>query len=399
VYIDCKGGILVDNSSNQGNNKLPADDKIIEVQIEDSDNYNQRNSKNAIASSFKSYAEGYNTVASGIASHAEGTGTVASGEWSHAEGSSTRAVGSCSHSEGILTKAMGTGAHTEGYESNAVGVASHSEGIKTTATGYSAHSEGLSTTASGDFSHAEGKGTDTNWREGAHIMGTYGDANMTYSWHLANGTSATERGLAARIGRDGVGIFDSGVVTGNNGYAELFETLDGRPIEPGYFVTMRGRKVAVATSQDRYILGVTTAAPSILGNAAALRWKDKYLTDEWGRVRYQEVVIPALIDERGNVIIPEHKEKQPVLNPAWRSDQKYTPRSRRPEWVAVSLIGQVLVRDNGACRENGYCIVNDNGIAVPSQRGYRVLERTTPTQILIMLRSASFSMKGPQDRV
>lgn len=394
----------MDNTSNVSNNgidKDPANENNISEMKTPEDKKESiycENNNNAVASSFKSFAEGYNTVASGIASHAEGTETIASGEWSHAEGSTTRAVGSCSHAEGIMTKAMGIGSHTEGYESTAVGTASHAEGIKSNASGYSAHVEGVDTSASGDFSHAEGKGTNTNWKTGAHIMGTYGDATADYSWHLANGVSPTERGLAARIGRNGIGSADFYWVSGNSGYSELFETVDGNPIEPGYFVTLRGRKIQIATTQDRYILGVTTVAPGFLGNGGDLRWRDKYITDEWGRIKSQEVVVPELKDEKGNVIIPEHKERRPLINPNWKSDQAYVSRSRRAEWVAVCLIGQVLVRDNGACRPNSYCVVSDQGMAVQAQRGYRVMERTGPNQILILLRSASFSMKTGQDR-
>lgn len=372
--------------------------KDIEQEHNSNENIFCENNNNTVASSFKSFAEGYNTVASGIASHAEGTETVASGEWSHAEGAATKSLGSCSHAEGIMTKAMGTGAHTEGYESAASGTAAHAEGIKNSAAGYSAHAEGVDTTASGDFSHAEGKGTDTNWKAGAHIMGTYGDATGEYSWHLANGVSPTERGLAARIGRNGIASTDYAWVAGNSGYSEMFETVDGNPIEPGYFVSARGRKIQIASGQDRYILGVTTAAPGFLGNGGDLRWKDKYVTDEWGRIKSQEVVVPAVKDEKGNIIVPEHKERKPLINPNWKSDQAYVQRLRRPEWVAVTLLGQVLVRDNGMCKPNGYCIVNDQGIAISAQRGYRVLERTGTNQILILLRSASFSMKPGQDR-
>jgi hypothetical protein len=372
--------------------------RTIDIQVDKVENFSYVDSKNTAATSFKSFAEGYNTVASGIASHAEGTGTVASGEWSHAEGASSKAVGVCSHSEGVVTSAMGTAAHSEGYETRAINVASHAEGIKTTTSGYSSHAEGLDTTASGDFSHAEGKGTDTNWLEGAHIMGTYGDATKPYSWHLANGMAADKKGLAAVITNDGAASIDSVWSAGSMGYSELFETFDGRVIDCGYFVTVRGRKIQKANSQDRFILGVTTAVTGFLGNAADLRWKNKYITDEWGRIKYQEVVVPALIDERGNVLIPEHKERQPLLNHMWDKNEEYIPRSQRQEWVPVCLMGQVLVRDNGTCVENGYCIVTDSGIAINSTRGYRVLERTGPSQILILLRSASFNMRNPQDR-
>lgn len=315
----------MDNTSNGDNSIISKD---IDQKNDLNENISYGNSNNAVASSLRSFAEGYNTVASGIASHAEGVDTI----------------------------------------------------------------------ATGDFSHAEGKGTDTNLKTGAHIMGIYGDATGEYSWHLANGVSPTERGLAARIGRNGIGSTDYCWIAGNSGYSEMFETVDGNSIEPGYFVTLRGRKIKIASTKDRYILGVTTSAPGFLGNGGDLRWKDKYVMDEWGRIKSQEVVVPAIKDDKGNIIVPEHKERRPLINPNWKSEQAYVQRLRRPEWVTVILLGQVLVRDNGMCKPNGYCIVNDQGIAISAQRGYRVLERTGTNQILILLRSASFSMKPGQER-
>ncbi|WP_139903712.1 peptidase G2 autoproteolytic cleavage domain-containing protein [Clostridium thermarum] len=197
-----------------------------------------------------------------------------------------------------------------------------------------------------------------------------------------------------KIVSDRAGVVELGTTTGIGGYAEMFETLSGRIIDCGYFVTLQGRKVVVANSRDRYILGVTTATPTVLGNNGDVRWKNKYLTDEWGRMLYEEVLVPALHSEDGNVLIPEHMERKPIVNPKWDKTQAYIPRQLRPEWVAVALIGQVLVRDNGTCRENGYCIPNDEGIANAAPRGYRVLERRGPNQILILLRSVSFNTGG-----
>ncbi|WP_163192830.1 peptidase G2 autoproteolytic cleavage domain-containing protein [Clostridium thermarum] len=197
-----------------------------------------------------------------------------------------------------------------------------------------------------------------------------------------------------KIVSDRAGVVELGTTTGIGGYAEMFETLSGRTIDCGYFVTLQGRKVVVANSRDRYILGVTTATPTVLGNNGDVRWKNKYLTDEWGRMLYEEVLVPALHSEDGNVLIPEHMERKPIINPKWDKNQAYIPRQLRPEWVAVALIGQVLVRDNGTCRENGYCIPNDEGMATAAPRGYRVLERRGPDQVLILLRSVSFNMGG-----
>jgi hypothetical protein len=229
--------------------------------------------------------------------------------------------------------------------------------------------------------------------EDKEILQDNGKSNNAEGYRMLH-----EEAKLSKIVSDRAGVVELGTTTGIGGYAEMFETLTGRPIDCGYFVTLQGRKITVANSRDRYILGVTTATPTVLGNNGDVRWKNKYLTDEWGRMLYEEVLVPALHSEDGNVLIPEHIEKKPIINPRWDKKQSYIPRQLRPEWVAVGLMGQLLVRDNGTCRENGYCIPNDEGIATAAPRGYRVLERRSPNQILILLRSTSFNAGGTSVR-
>ncbi|QZN78945.1 hypothetical protein K5K90_25830 [Paenibacillus sp. DR312] len=44
------------------------------------------------------------------------------------------------------------------------------------------------------------------------------------------------------------------------------------------------------------------------------------------------------------------------MNPQYDPLQTYVSRLERPEWVAVGMMGKHLIRDDGTCRENGYCI-------------------------------------------
>lgn len=330
-------------------------------------------------------AEGSNVIASGDASHAEGCTTRALGSASHAEGVSSAALGDASHAEGVVTLSKETGSHAEGSHTFAQGKASHAEGTGTKANGFSAHSEGSSTIANGNFSHSEGMTTNTSDLNGAHIMGKFGSATTAYSWHLANGLSIMEQGLAARIQADGFGALDMGWSLGGIGYAEAFETIDRKPIEPGYFVTLDGEKIKRVDNADSYLLGITCAIPAVLSNSSELRWKDKYVTDEWGRIKYHEVKIPALVNQNGNVLIPEHTEIQPILNPKWDTGHQYIPRLSRPDWVAVALFGRILVRDDGTCHVNGYCRSNNFGIATPCKSSaFRVMKRINPKQILVI---------------
>ncbi|NOU87461.1 hypothetical protein GC102_16950 [Paenibacillus sp. LMG 31460] len=116
-----------------------------------------------------------------------------------------------------------------------------------------------------------------------------------------------------------------------------------------------------------------------------MRWNQKYLTDEWGRTLYQEVTVPALIDAQGEIVIPERNERQPMLNPEWNSTQVYIPRAERKEWVAVGMLGKLLVRDDGTCQAGWLCGPNDSGMATASGTGFYVLKRTSLNQILVLM--------------
>jgi hypothetical protein len=170
-------------------------------------------------------------------------------------------------------------------------------------------------------------------------------------------------------------------------YAEMFETNDGSLIDVGYFVTFDGAsdKLRKATAADNYIIGVVSATPAMVADASDLRWHNLFVTDEWDRVQYHEVVVPETKDEEGNVVSPQFTKKEPILNPAYDPSKQYVSRMERPEWVAVGLVGKLLVRDDGSCQVGGYCSSNDEGIATASENGYRVMKRTGTNQVLVLL--------------
>jgi Domain of unknown function (DUF3476)./Collagen triple helix repeat (20 copies). len=231
------------------------------------------------------HAEGDNTTAEGLFSHAEGTISVAHGNYSHSEGSSN-ANGLSSHAEGIGTQANGWTAHSEGNNTRANGMASHAEGEYSTASGLASHTEGSSTaagdyshaegnlnTARGIYSHVEGNRIDDNGAVGCHVMGYSGALTdpTPYSWYLLNSHT-----VVADILSTGVAHILNQWTSGGMDYSELFETADGKPIAPGYFVTLEGEKIRVAGSNDPFVLGVTSATPCFVGNSGELAWKNKY---------------------------------------------------------------------------------------------------------------------------
>jgi len=152
-------------------------------------------------------------------------------------------------------------------------------------------------------------------------------------------------------------------------YAEYFEWLDGNVDNQdriGLFVTLDGDKIKLANKDD-YILGVISANPSVVGNSAELDWYDKYKTDVYGRLIY---------DESHNLI----------LNESYNDTLEYIPRGARKEYDKVGLLGQLVVQDDGTCEVNGYCTASVNGVATKSDSGYRVIKRIDKTHIKIILK-------------
>lgn len=342
------------------------------------------------------HAQGYATIASGDAAHAQGYLTAATGASSHAQGARTRAEGISAHAEGEGNTASGRASHAEGgafdlarnmAPTRASGESSHAEGYLNIASGIASHAEGFSTIADGDYSHSEGSNTRTSSFAGAHIMGRNGDAIEAHSWFIANGPDEVTRGIGAQwLASTGDMSVQGRFIPGGQDYAELFESVNGEAIDVGYFVTLVDDKIRIATDQDDYILGVTSATPGIIGNGENLRWKDQYMKDEWGRVIKEEVVIPAKYDASGMLIQREEVRMQPLLNPDWDPSQAYVPRIKRTEWSAVGMIGILRVRDDGTSRVNGFCRPNGEGMATDSEQGYRVIKRTGPKQTIIILK-------------
>ncbi|MEC9489055.1 MAG: peptidase G2 autoproteolytic cleavage domain-containing protein [Halanaerobium sp.] len=332
-----------------------------------------------------SHAEGTNTKASGLFSHAEGSFNESSGNSAHAEGCYNNSTNDCAHAEGCYTTASGDCSHSEGQSTIAEGTAAHAEGRSTKASGVAAHAEGYETEALLDLSHAEGNNTVAG-ALGSHIMGEHGMTCEMFAWHMAGGSSTSQQ-VTAIIRNNGNACFQSvnSCPSCAADFAEMFETVDGKEIAVGYFVTLEGEKIRKASSNDDYILGVTSSTPAVLAGTAELCWKDKYLKDEWGRFQYEKVTVPAKKDENGNIILAGYEKMQKIINPDYDEKMQYVSRTKRPEWVPVGMLGKILVRDDGSCRVNGYCRPNDDGVATNSDSGYRVIKRSGEMQILIIL--------------
>lgn len=340
------------------------------------------------ASGSFSHAEGYRTKAEGGESHSEGFSTIASGSYSHAEGDGTEASGNFApHSEGSGTIASGETSHAEGAYTTASGVVSHSQGENTTASGNHAHSEGFYTTAASYLEHVQGRYNKLSTTS-ATAYNSAANAMV-----IGNGTSSTARSNAFRVTFNGNVYGLATFHTTGADYAEYFEWADGNPDgeeRVGRFVAIDGEKIRIAEKGDTNILGIVSVNPAVLGNAHEDTYHGMYQTDEWGRVQYEYVDVPAEYrervtgkDEDGNNIIervevrPAHKDYVPKLNPDYNPEKEYIPRSERNEWDAVGMMGQLLVHDDGTCVPGRYCTWTDGGAATASETGYYVMSRVS----------------------
>lgn len=171
-----------------------------------------------------------------------------------------------------------------------------------------------------------------------------------------------------------------GTITAGNDfgdYAEYFESQSGQEIPNGYMVTLDGRYIRKANSNDIPIGVISGTAGVILGDAM-FHHKDKFLKDEFG-VTLTQTELKEWQDDEGNWYSEE--VEVPIPNPEWEESdgEEYLDRASRPEWNVVGLVGQVFTRIDSTVKPNDY-IKSNKGIGTKDNNNgfYRVLEITTP---------------------
>lgn len=358
---------------------------------------------NLVASGNYSHAEGIETQALGIAAHAEGNKTIAKGNYSHAEGGSSRVPTVTTSSvasdirpewlDSYFNLAFGEHSHTEGKDTLALGSWSHAEGNMAGALADSSHAEGHVTRADNFGSHVSGK-FNVTMTTGGQINNTTGTVFV-----IGNGTSPGAKSNAFSVQYNGVVKSKSTITASTTAdYAEFFEWADGNPDAEdrvGYFVTLEGNKIRIATSDDDYILGVVSGEPFVLGNGDCDTWTNMHLRDEFRRTIYEPApkVIPVL-DENG-VPTGEYEEVEgefegvrPKLNPDYDPTQEYISRFDRPEWAPVGMLGVLAVRHDGTAQVDGYVTINTDGIATACEafdgHCYRVIKSNSDSVVEIV---------------
>ena len=217
----------------------------------------------------------------------------------------------------------------------------------------------------------------------------------TYAHIVGNGTSTSARSNGFTLDWQGNGTF-AGTVSSATGadYAEYFEWKDGNPNNEdrvGYIVTLDGDKIVKANTGDD-VLGICSGTAMVLGDSAEWNWSKRYLTDDFGRIIYEDYDVEheEVKDENTGKVIEEawtehiHAPKQ---NPDYDTTKAYIKRADRPEWQIVGMMGKIYVRDDGTCVVNGYADVKD-GIATRAsgKTNMRVMERVTDNIVRVLMK-------------
>ena len=173
---------------------------------------------------------------------------------------------------------------------------------------------------------------------------------------------------------DGNGKCDGSWTGGGADYAEYFEWADGNPKgedRRGISVVLVGDQIREAKKGEDPI-GVISGNPSVVGDAAAFRWKGKYLRDDFGSAVMEDYEAVSWIetitqtDDEGESIprdvahsyaidalpagitVPDDAARSTQtrrkLSPGYDPDYAYTPREKRAEWDTVGLMGKLRIR-------------------------------------------------------
>lgn len=245
----------------------------------------------------------------------------------------------------------------------------------------------------GDFaSHLYGFGKYMSIFPNNFVIGkaNIADQKGQYRFIIGNGPDIATRSNALTVDTTGNLAIAGTMSSAGADYAEFFEWKDGNPEAEdrvGYIVSLDGDKIILANEGD-YILGVVSGTATVLGDNPEWNWAKRWVTDDFGRIQYEDKVIHHEAKEINGETIPAWDEtiKAPVVNPDYDPEQEYTKRADRPEWSAVGMMGKLYVRDDGTCQVNGYA-KPINGVATASTSGtMRVIERVSDNVIRVVIK-------------
>ncbi|MBB4064049.1 peptidase G2 autoproteolytic cleavage domain-containing protein [Gellertiella hungarica] len=170
------------------------------------------------------------------------------------------------------------------------------------------------------------KATASDYSGLVHQIEVNRAANSAYAFFVARSNAGATMDTEFNLRGDGNGYADLAWNANGADYAELFEWADGNPDAEdrvGRSVVLVGEKIRLALPGEDAV-GVISASPSVLGNAAWNSWQGKYLRDDFGR------------EVKG-------ADGNSILNPAYDPASEYVPRENRREWSPVGLTGRLRI--------------------------------------------------------
>jgi hypothetical protein len=214
------------------------------------------------------------------------------------------------------------------------------------------------------------------------MFGQYGEASSDERLVVGNGSGTNNRSKCFYVNSFGEVYASGGYHAIGADYAEYFEWADGNPDgedrrgllvqlaapiwDDKFLCYVSDGTVEPANGDD--VLGAVSSRPSVIGNAYEEHWRGKYRTDIYG-----------------DYILG--KDGKPELSDDYDPERKYIPRSKRPEWSPVGLIGRLIICDNGKCEPGGYVSARQ-GVGVPTfkETRARCIRRIDALHIEILVR-------------
>ena len=269
-------------------------------------------------------ASGLNSFTTGFANTASGGYSIAMGTNSEASGHTAFVFGDYSYASGGHSIAMGTEVEASGVNSVALGSYTIAKGNNSVALNYKTTAAGIYSTVIGKFG---GIGT-----AGTTLLGVAFGASDPGNIK----STSTDTNLVFKVSTTGDGYFDGAADLGNADYAEYFESADGSELERGYFVSFAQGSECVEYGNSE-LVGIVSATPAVAGDSQSLHYKGKYQKDEFGAYIREPVKV---YDDAG---VYTHTEMHKMLSEDFDPTQEYIPRSDRPEWSPIGLLGKLWV--------------------------------------------------------
>ena len=190
------------------------------------------------------------------------------------------------------------------------------------------------------------------------------------------------------------------------GISEMYEwnIYPGNENKFGRFVQfnkINTDKINLAYDKDSDIIGVSTVNYTVVSDNPD-DWHLRYLTNEFGDTFMQKERLAVgnkvydQVEEFSYIRTFPFEQYIPIQNEKYNRNLQYSKRTNRNEWVAVTMIGKVIVVDNGKCKPGEYCvpqfseITEKAGVAVPGNKddknSYYVLNRVSPNTIMILIK-------------